>query len=305
MVVLEAPLPPQWKLKSPPQLQGKKGAIMVTNGTKARSNSAWLFLGLVEAPSWIKVDNQAKMSLKWRLKSPHQSATAHRMKAWQPTTKVNIPALWWARTNNIVEQITTSIAITSTVTLIHTHTVGMGEEALRALEAYYVVLQDWSAWKGLHLLLLDPPLCLHPHRARECTPRPATTTTLPPHSPLPAQKWAKSPRVAQVLQVLQLFLSPFSSLAPLLYCSVSRLACRSKANLPLPPFLLLLILVSPPPLLSYSGGLRTSQQYPPPSESPHEVGEQRHWVHLSAAMASTWKWQQTTHRLWRLCSPPC
>lgn len=25
-----------------------------------------------------------------------------------------------------------------------------------------------------------------------------------------------------------------------------------------------------------AGGLRTSQQYPPPSESPHEVGEQRH-----------------------------
>lgn len=59
--------------------------------------------------------------------------------------------------------------------------------------------------------------------------------------------------------------------------------------------LLLLILVSPPPLLSHPGGLRTSQQYPPPSESPHEVGEQRHWVHPSAAMASTWKWQQTTH----------
>lgn len=43
-----------------------------------------------------------------------------------------------------------------------------------------------------------------------------------------------------------------------------------------------------------AGGLRTSQQYPTHNESPHEVGEQRHWAHRSAAMASTRKWQQTT-----------
>lgn len=93
-----------------------------------------------------------------------------------------------------MEQITTSIATTSTVTLIHTHTAGM------AGEACYGVLQDWSAWKGPRLLLRDPPH-LHPRRARGRTPRPATTTTLPPHSPLLAPKWAKSPRVALVLQV--------------------------------------------------------------------------------------------------------
>lgn len=143
---------------------------------------------------------------------------------------------------------------------------------------------------GQHLVLPGPPLCLHRVRGRTT---PATTTTL--HPPLLAPKWAKAPRVALVLQVLHLFLPPFPLPAPLLYCSVSQLACSSMANLP--PTLLLLflrVLVSPPPLLSYPGGLRTSQQYPP-SESPHEVGEQRHWVHHSTAMASTWKWQQTNH----------
>lgn len=50
--------------------------------------------------------------------------------------------------------------------------------------------------------------------------------------------------------------------------------------------LIFLVLISSP-LLSHPGGLRTSQQYPP-TESPHEVGEQRHWVPLPLSHGSSW-----------------